>query len=541
MLAIDRFVTQSMAEHGTPGLALAVTTNDSLLAVETWGYADLKEKLPVTPETLFQIGSITKSFTAIALLQLQEAGMVDLRAQVTDYLPWFIVQSDHAPITAHDLLTHSAGIPANRDDLTPSPYMAWALRGQSTAWAPGDRFAYSNVGYQVLHYLLEGAAGATWQEVVAAGIFRPLGMSHSTLRIDAAMRPRQAVGYTRLYDDRPSHTSHPLVETPFLEYWVGDGAIASTPGDLASYARMLLNRGRSPEGRILTEESFELFSTRWIGFGDEPADDSDDGYGYGIDVTITEEGHPQLRHSGGMVGFTAQMVVDPDSGLGVVAFINGPGDVTEIADFVLAAARAALAEEPLPEIPEPADPLRVETPEDYAGSYEAPTGEVLEFQAGADALSLRHGTERLPLENCGRDAFFALHPDFELFCFRFARNDEGTVTEVSYGSLWYPGQAYDGPTIFDVPESWLAYPGQYRSHSPWATNFRLILRKGELLMVTAAGGETGLGEEVLVPAREGLFHVGDPPTPETLRLDTVVEGKALRAVWSGHEFYRTAL
>jgi len=72
------------------------------------------------------------------------------------------------------------------------------------------------------------------------------------------------------------------------------------------------------------------------------------------------------------------------------------------------------------------------------------------------------------------------------------------------------------------------------------TNFRLILRKGELLMVTAAGVETGLGEEVLVPAGEGLFHVGDPPTPETLRLDTVVEGKALRAVWSGHEFYRTA-
>ena len=115
--AIDAFVARSMEKQGTPGLTLAVTTRDAIVYVGTYGYADLKLKRPVTKDTLFQIGSITKSFTALALMQCCDEGKFDPQQPVAKSLPWFHVHTDYAPIRAHHLLTHTAGIPANRDDM----------------------------------------------------------------------------------------------------------------------------------------------------------------------------------------------------------------------------------------------------------------------------------------------------------------------------------------------------------------------------------------------------------------------------------------
>lgn len=106
-------------------MAVAVTSRDALLHARYAGYADLKAKRAVTRSTLYQIGSITKWFTAIALLQQQEQGRFDPVKPVTTWLPWFSVKTAFAPLTCHDLLTHTAGIPANRDDMTHGPYQAW--------------------------------------------------------------------------------------------------------------------------------------------------------------------------------------------------------------------------------------------------------------------------------------------------------------------------------------------------------------------------------------------------------------------------------
>ena len=183
---LEPHVTASMQRQRTPGVVLALTDRKGLVGVRTWGYADIKAKAPVTEGTLFQIGSITKSFTALALLQEQEKGRIDIDEPVTRYLPWFTVQTIFKPITVRHLLSHTAGIPANRDDIYSSPYMAVALAQQGTAWSPGSQFLYSNVGYQVLHALLLSVTSQPYVDLIRERFFGPLSMPEA--------RPRERCG-----------------------------------------------------------------------------------------------------------------------------------------------------------------------------------------------------------------------------------------------------------------------------------------------------------------------------------------------------------
>src|SRR5919112_2396769 len=125
---IDHSIERLMPERGIPGLALAITDRDGLLARRNYGYADLAALNPVDDEALFQFGSIGKSFTAICLLQLAEEGAIDLDAPVSTYLPWFAVRSQYAPITIHHVLTHTAGIIGGSDFPLDPRFEVWALR-----------------------------------------------------------------------------------------------------------------------------------------------------------------------------------------------------------------------------------------------------------------------------------------------------------------------------------------------------------------------------------------------------------------------------
>ena len=529
---IDAAVRRSMSKYRTPGVALAVTSREKLLFQRTYGFADVKLRTPVTAETLFQIGSISKSFTAIALVQLADAERFDLHRPVAAYLPWFSVRSDYAPITAHHLLSHTTGLPASRDDITSSPFMAWAARDLGTAWEPGTRYYYSNVGYQILHALLEEVSGRSYAELVRERIFEPLGMDRSEAEIRFESRPAQAIGYLHPYDDRPPHRSRPLVEAPFGEYLIGDGCVLSTATDMATYLRMILNRGAGHRGRVLSREAFARFATAYTQW---PREYGTVGYAYGI-FAWDEDGRDFLGHSGGMVGLKASITADMTEGLGVVVLVNGPGSPWELKHFVLDAVRAAAHGQPMPTIPAAEDPERVENEADYAGTYRSAAGE-LRFEAAGERLLLRRGEKKLVLEKLGEDTFYNPHPDFDRHPFHFVKNEQGAVSEMTRGSGWYTNDRYDGPRDFPVPAGWPAYVGRYRSYSPWFPYFEIVVRKGRLIAITGLGGETSYGEIDLTPLGPGLFRVGEEPTPETLRFETVVSGRALSAVWSGHRFF----
>ena len=393
---------------------------------------------------------------------------MDFEEPLTKYLPWFSVHTDYAPLTAHDLLTHTAGIPGNRDDIFNSPYMAAALAEQHAAWPAGERFYYSNVGYQVLHELLLTVTGKPYEEIIRERFFEPLGMTRSNPTIRLESRERQAVAYVTPYDDRPAHAARPLVEAQLLEYAIGDGCIQATAGDLAAYVRLWLNRGAAGERRVVSPESFDAFATIYPGTT-EPGE-PDDGYGYGVNVHERDGAAPMLAHSGGMVGHYAYASADLRDGHGVSVLVNGPGAPTEIGELALEIWRAIDAGEALPEADD-------DTPEpfeagDYAGRFRAGDGSELNFDANGEELALVRGNERIVLEARGTDVFYTPAAGLDRYYFHFGRDEDDKVVEVSHGAGWYVNSAYDGETRFDVPAEWVGLHWRVPKLQPVVPLFR---------------------------------------------------------------------
>lgn len=533
---IDAFAAQHMKEKGTPGVALAITSRERLLRVQTYGVADIKTRQPVTPDTLFEIGSISKSFTAICLLQLREAGKIDLQQPVTKYLPWFSIQSKYEPITVHHLLTHTSGLPRDRDDIPSSPFQAAALSERETGYAPGKKYAYSNIGFQTLGYMLGEIEGQPSYDVVRRRIIEPLGMKATETSIRQEMRAKMATGYEPFYDDRPENAADGVTEATYGDYGAGDGAIASTPADLATYVRMLLNRGAGPRGRILSEESFGLLTERAI-----PTNSAGTTfYGYGMRIWQMD-GHSMVGHDGGMLGYTSSIKADMDAGLGVVVFFNGPGDPGEVAEFALRAARAAHEKGELPTLPVPDAKTRVPDAGEYTGIYSSAQGKKLEFVAHGPGLALLYQGQRIPLARRGRDSFYANDPGFRLFLLQFGREatkansqEAAPVVEVFYGSEWFTNDRYTGPRTFETPKEWQDYVGHYRSYSPWISNLRIGLRKGKLVVLNPGGGS-----RVLEPLASGEFQPGEEPSAERFRFESRAGGKAVRLNDSGVYLYKT--
>ena len=529
--AIDLYTEHWMGQVNMPGLALAVTDREQLLRVATFGYADLAAARPVQPGTMFEIGSIGKSFTNVALMQLRDEGLLDLRAPVSTYLPWFEVQSDHGPITTHHLMTHTAGLPSGTDIGPHGLYEAWALRESRTGAPPGEYFRYSNVGYKTLGFLLEELDGRSYRESIQTRVLDPLSMGDSHPVIGYETRKRAAVGYRSFYDDRPEHVSHGLAPALWTEYGVGDGCQASTAGDMATYLRMLMNRGSGAAGRLMSGESFRLMTHRAI------ATQQWGGAHYGYGLTMAEvDGHAYLGHGGSTTGFVAGMIADLEDGIGVVVLVNGyvqSYGAVDMAMHMLKLLRVGLRGEEMPPTPVVANPQSISNAADYAGTYSAGEDR-LTVTAQGEGLSLQWRGLDVGLQRRGVDSFYLPHPDLERHLLEFGRDGE-RVVEVFHGPDWYVGEEYSGPASFDYPVEWEGFTGHYRAYNFGLTNFRIVLRMGSLLLVYPSGGH-----EPLVPLGEGLFRIGeDLRSPETIRFDAVASGRALRVTCSGCPYYRT--
>ena len=507
---IDAFVRRHIREQGAPGLTLGLADRRGPIAVRTYGHTDVEAGRPVSPDDLFEIGSITKSFVGLCLLQLREQGKLDLNRPIREYLPWLRIESAHAPITVHHLLTHTSGLP---NPLYLPDTTLW------TAHPPGEHFHYCNAGYEILGHLLRTLDRRPLRDVFRARIFEKLGMTASEGVISHEIRPRLARSYWPVYDDRPFQRHGPLAEAPGIAMDNAAGCIVSTPRDMALYMKMLLNEGRP----LISKESFALFTKPAIpspGFGPGA------GYGYGIAIQPVE-GRTILRHTGGMVSFSSAMQVDLDAGVGAFASVNANlagYRPNAVAGYALAALRTV----PAPPAPEFEDPYKVPLAEDYAGTYTAPDGRKLRISAAGDRLELVHKGERLALERLAPDTFWVPDPAFALFPLAFER-DEGKVVEVSHGGDWYPGERYKGPRTFETPSGYPAYAGHYRNEDPWMGSVRVVLRKGRLW----------LGGTPLLPLGGGLFRIGEEEhAPDRVRFEEVVNGRALRAYFSGIEFRR---
>jgi D-alanyl-D-alanine carboxypeptidase len=528
---LNATIEQKIPSLNFPGLAIGITDRERLLFLGNYGSANRETQQPVTSETLFQIGSISKSFSSIAVLQLQEQGVLKIDDPVKNYLPWFKVQSKYDPITLRHLLSHTAGIIMGADQTPAAITEAWALRDTFATAPPGEMFHYSNSGYKVLGLVLQAVLGDGLADILRQRILNPLDMSATEPVITNASRARLAVGYQAFYDDRPLPRGGKLAPATWFESDTADGSISSNTEDMCRYLRALLNRSEN----LLSPESFEQIIQPHI-----PTSDDLHGEHYGLGLSTRQiDGHQVIGHSGGMVGYTADMLADLDAGLGVVVLTNGPGDPEKISQYILSLIRSAQNKQDLPEF-SPADPYQVENVEDYSGRYQCgnkeftlnPKGEQLYLEFEGDSVHLEPG---------GPDVFLVPHPSFELFSLRFIRgaNSEGEdkhpISEALHGPDWYVHPRYQGQTSFEIPPEWQVYTGHYRSHNPWLTNFRVVIQRDSLVLIHQWDTE-----EPLHQTGPGCFRIGtEPRSPEFIQFDMTINGKAMQANLSGGVYCRT--
>lgn len=522
---LDDYIARHMSEVGAPGMTLALADRTGLLRSSQYGFADVKAGIRVSPQTLFEIGSISKSFVAMAVLQLVEEGKLDLHKPVTNYLPWLKIDSKYAPFTTHHLLSHTSG-------LSGLPLlMRVAATTLRVGFEPGSRWVYSNIGYVLLGFLLEAIDKKPFADIIRQRVFDPLSMNASAPVISNEIRERVAVGYGPLQPDRPFPVRGKLGEAPWLEVPEAAGSIAATASDMGNYLQMLLNHGAGVKGRVLSEKTFELFTKPVI---KSPFRGEDASYAYGLSVSDTN-GHRLLRHTGGMVAFSSAMYADVTDGFAAFASVNAarlPGNYRPIAvtRYALALLSAASRGQDLPAAPPPLpSPSIVNNAADYAGTFTSPGGGKLVLTGENDQLVLQHGGSRIVLERAGADSFLVKHADFALFTLNFGR-EKNVVVEAFHGANWWTNERYTGSRKFEYPKEWDAYTGHFHSDSPWYGSRRIVIRKGELLIG---------GDQPLAPVGPQVFRPADDPSDaDRVTFDTIVDGLAMRMNYSGIEFFR---
>ena len=519
--ALDAFIARYMKAMNAPGMTLALARREGASRIATFGYSELETREAVTPEHLFQIGSISKSFVALSCLQLHDEGKLDLDRPILDYLPWLPIVAKHGTITTHHLLTHTSGLP-NALGLQMSDPGARYVQG----YRPGEHFHYCNLGYALLGHLIASIDQRPWSESVRRRIFEPLGMKSSSAVIGGETQLRMARSYLPKYDDRLHTRFGPVAPTGYLVFDNAAGSVTSTPGDMALYMQMLMKGGAG----VISKESFAKFTKPYIDAA-ELGPTSKYGYGIGVDHL---DGHVILRHTGGMASFMSSITVDLDSGVAAFASINAmlgyrPVPVTQFAVQLMNAEKQSA---PTPAAPEIDDPRQIRKAAEFAGNFESPSGRKLRLVADGSALSILDGAKKIPLESQGGDVFLADEYSWLRFPVVFGRSD-GKVVELSHGADWYFNDRYSGPKSFPPRAEYAALAGHYRSDSPWSRSTRVVLRNGRLWSD---------GITPLEPIGRNLFRPGrEQFSPDVVEFLQPVNGKTILLKTNGADRWRVEI
>ena len=309
---LEKLVREGMARNHVPGIAIGVL-HDGDEDIAAYGVTNLENPLPVDPDTLFQIGSITKTITATVVMRLVERGTLDLDAPIRRYLPEFRVRDEEAAsrATLRHLVTHTGGwlgdwfADFGRGDDALARYVdAMAELEQLTPI--GQIWHYSNSSFAVLGRLVEIASGKTYEAAARELLCIPLSMTRTCFSADEAITYRVAVGHN-IVDDRPV-VARPW---PLSRALTPVGGVVTSMRDLLAYARFHLGDGRAPNGaRLLSVGSLELMRTRLA-----PADND---RGIGVAWFLREIGGMRIQvHSGGTVGQQSVLMLAPDQGFAV--------------------------------------------------------------------------------------------------------------------------------------------------------------------------------------------------------------------------------
>lgn len=331
---IDSDVQAVLQHTGTPGATIAVINDGQLVYRHAYGLRDRERKLSVTADTWFEIGSITKQFTAAAILQLQEAGKLHLDDTLATYLP----DAPHAKeVTLRQMLSHTSGLPEYLDGpdieqaaVKPATVdqLMERIQGKPLDFAPGSRWSYSNTGYVLLGRVIEVASHESYDRYIRTHLLDVAGMTHTYTVTDEAHLNPMAVGYRHAADGQLERA--PTIHASFG--WAA-GYLVSTTGDLEKWNQALTG------GKIISAADYALMSTSVMTTEKGSAD-----YGLGLFVDSLED-QPRVGHTGGSFGFTTANEYFPKQGVRIIAFTNN-GDDPEPGEMIT----TAIFEDLYPEI-----------------------------------------------------------------------------------------------------------------------------------------------------------------------------------------------
>jgi len=325
---LDELIIRDFNKHTLPGLAVGVVQDGKLVYARGFGMANIEEEKPVTPDTVFRIGSISKTFTAIAIMQLMEQGKLHIDDPVNQHLKSHqVLHSDAGapPVTIRHMLTHVSGIGEFRgfaDLLQPGgglgakpeqPQISQReyYKGRLTPELyPGEKWAYANHAFNTLGQVIEDVSGMPFAQYMLEHVFTPLGMERSDFLFSDRVRSELAQGYNWKKDT--------FKKVPFMRIEVpAAGSIFSSVNQMALYMAALMNGGANAHGRVLKRETLEQMFTSQLNM-DERVFKM--GLAYFL---LTGFGkHRVVEHSGGWDGFISEMLVAPDDKLGVIVFTN---------------------------------------------------------------------------------------------------------------------------------------------------------------------------------------------------------------------------
>ena len=321
----DRILSEQF-KPGETGCAALVARNGQVIYQKAFGMADLELDVPMKPEMVFRIGSITKQFTAIAILQLMEQGKLSLQDDITKFIPDYPTHG--YTITVEHLLTHTSGIKSYtgmtdymksvREDMKPEELIDM-FKNQPMEFAPGTKWNYNNSGYFLLGYIIEKVTGKTYADYIQENLFTPLGMTSTCYGSDTRIIRDRAKGY-QPGNDGPVNSDYCSMTQPYSA-----GAIMSTVGDLFKWHQAVHSY------RLVKKETLDKAFTEY-----KLKDGNGTHYGYGYFLSQLQ-GSPTIEHGGGIFGYLTSSIYLPEEDIFVALFSNNTGKAPEFTALQMAA------------------------------------------------------------------------------------------------------------------------------------------------------------------------------------------------------------
>ena len=400
VVRMQQIIANYVDDKSFMGTVLVVKDGHTFID-QGYGSADLEWSIPNSPSTKFRLGSITKQFTAVSILFLQERGKLNIDDPVSKYIP--DAPAAWSKITVYNVLTHTSGIPSftgfsdyrstEWKDTNPAELVA-RFRDKPLDFEPGTKFNYSNSGYILLGYLIEKISGQKYGDFLQQNIFTPLGMKDTGIDSNAAILPQRAQGYHRS-PHGIEHDGYISMTIPFSA-----GALYSTTGDLLRWEEGLFG------GKVLKPESLTRMTTPFK---------SD--YGFGVFIRHAD-GHRLITHGGGIEGFNTSLNYYPDDKLTVIVLGNLTGGAPDqIASYI---GKVALGQSVTLTSERKEVILSAATLPDYAGTYRVADLEAdLIIAVSGPRLSAKLGKQNtIDIYAESQDNFFLKITDAQIEFFR---------------------------------------------------------------------------------------------------------------------------